>query len=45
MIIALLAAAAVAATGCDLERPSGAPGCTRLAVDALPTSRPSRRPR
>jgi len=36
MIIALLAAAAVAASGCDLERPSGAPGCTRRAVDALP---------
>lgn len=36
MITALLAAAAVAATGCDLERPSGAPGCTRQAVDALP---------
>lgn len=36
MITALLAAAAVAASGCDLERPSGAPGCTRKAVDALP---------
>jgi hypothetical protein len=36
MITALLAAAAVAATGCDLERPSGAPDCTRAAVDALP---------
>ena len=36
MILALLAAAAVAGSGCDLERPSGAPGCTRRAVDALP---------
>ena len=36
MIIAALAAAAVAASGCDLEQPSGAPGCTREAVDALP---------
>lgn len=36
MITALLAAAAVAATGCDLERPSGEPGCLRAAVDALP---------
>ncbi len=35
MIAALLAAAAVSAT-CDLEAPSGQPGCTRAAVDALP---------
>lgn len=35
MIVALLAAAAVSAA-CDLEAPSGKPGCTRAAVDALP---------
>lgn len=35
MIAALLAAAAVSAA-CDLEAPTGAPGCTRAAVDALP---------
>lgn len=35
MILALIAAAAISA-GCDLERPSGQPGCTRAAVDALP---------
>lgn len=35
MFLALLAAAAVSAS-CDLERPSGAPGCTRAQVDALP---------
>lgn len=35
MMFALLAAAAISAT-CDLEAPSGAPGCTRAAVDALP---------
>jgi len=34
MIAALFAAALVSAT-CDLEKPSGAPGCTRAAVDAL----------
>ena len=34
-MIALLAAAAISAT-CDLEAPSGKPGCTRAAVDALP---------
>ena len=34
MIAALFAAAAVSAT-CDLEKPSGAPDCTRAAVDAL----------
>lgn len=35
MLLALLAAAAVSAA-CDLEHPSGGPGCTRAAVDALP---------
>src|SRR6185503_18281071 len=35
MIVALFAAAAVSAA-CDLEKPSGQPGCTRAAVDALP---------
>lgn len=35
MIAALFAAAAVSAA-CDLESPSGQPGCTRAAVDALP---------
>jgi hypothetical protein len=36
MITALLLAAAVAvAADCDLEAPSGAPSCTRAAVDAL----------
>ncbi|WP_296597325.1 phosphatidylinositol-specific phospholipase C1-like protein [Phenylobacterium sp.] len=35
MIAALLAVAAVSAA-CDLEAPSGAAGCTRAAVDALP---------
>lgn len=35
MILAALAAAAIAAN-CDLEHPSGKPGCTRAAVDALP---------
>lgn len=35
MIAALLAAAAISAA-CDLEAPSGDPGCTRAAVDALP---------
>jgi hypothetical protein len=35
MFAALLAAAAVSAA-CDLEHPSGLPGCTRAAVDALP---------
>src|SRR6478609_9076425 len=38
MMLAMLAAAAVSAT-CDLERPSGAPGCTRAAIDALPMNR------
>ncbi|MBW8813156.1 MAG: phosphatidylinositol-specific phospholipase C1-like protein [Caulobacterales bacterium] len=40
MLATLLAAAAVHAAAvspaCDLERPSGQPGCTRAAVDALP---------
>ena len=35
MFAALLAAAAVSAA-CDLEAPSGKPGCTQAAVDALP---------
>lgn len=36
-MLALMIAAAVAVPAdCDLERPSGAPGCTRAAVDALP---------
>lgn len=40
MIAALLAAAALAGSGaisanCDLEHPSGKPGCTRAAVDKL----------
>ncbi|TAL31479.1 MAG: hypothetical protein EPN98_16065 [Phenylobacterium sp.] len=35
MLAALIAAAAVSAA-CDLEKPSGQPGCTRAAVDALP---------
>lgn len=38
MIAALLAAAAISAS-CDLETPSGTPGCTRDAVDALPMNR------
>lgn len=40
MLIPMLAAAAlVIAPDCDLERLSGAPGCTREAVDALPMTR------
>lgn len=35
MIITILAATAAIASGCDLEAPSGEPGCTRSAVDAL----------
>lgn len=37
-MLAMILAAALAAIspGCDLERPSGSPGCTRRAVDALP---------
>jgi hypothetical protein len=36
MILAALAAAAAISATCDLEHPSGKPGCTRAAVDALP---------
>jgi hypothetical protein len=36
MFAALFAAVAAVSAACDLERPSGAPGCTRAAVDALP---------
>jgi hypothetical protein len=36
MILAALAVTAVMAANCDLEHPSGRPGCTRAAVDALP---------
>src|SRR5436190_13469294 len=36
MLIAVLAAAAAISATCDLERPSGQPGCQRAAVDALP---------
>lgn len=36
MIDLLLAAGLAVAANCDLERPSGAPGCTRAVVDALP---------
>jgi hypothetical protein len=36
MLIAALAATAAISATCDLERPSGEPGCTRAAVDALP---------
>ena len=36
MIAALLLAAAAVTATCDLEKPSGQPGCTRSAVDALP---------
>ena len=40
MLIPFLAAATlVIAPDCDLERPSGAPDCTRDAVDALPMTR------
>src|SRR5215475_59679 len=36
MLASILAAAAVAISpGCDLEHPSGKPGCTKKAVDAL----------
>jgi hypothetical protein len=34
-MIAALFAAAVVSAACDLEKPSGEPGCTRAAVDAL----------
>ena len=36
MIPLILAAALAIAPTCDLEKPSGAPGCSRAAVDALP---------
>ncbi len=36
MISFLLAASLTVAANCDLEKPSGAPGCRRAAVDALP---------
>ena len=36
MLNAILAAALAVAASCDLEHPSGKPGCTRAAVDALP---------
>lgn len=39
MLIAALAAAAAISASCDLEHPSGRPGCTRAAVDALPMNR------
>lgn len=39
MIAALFAAALAIAGSCDLEHPSGKPGCTRAAVDALPMNR------
>lgn len=39
MIAPMLAAALTIAPTCDLERPSGEPGCAREAVDALPMTR------
>lgn len=36
MISAVLAAALAVAANCDLEHPTGRPGCTRAAADALP---------
>lgn len=39
MIAALFAAALAVSASCDLEHPSGRPGCTRAAVDALPMNR------
>jgi hypothetical protein len=36
MLSLILAAALTISPGCDLEKPSGSPGCTRAAVDALP---------
>jgi hypothetical protein len=38
MISLILAAAVAVSPTCDLERPSGAAGCTRKAVNALPMS-------
>lgn len=39
MIAALFAAAMAVSASCDLEHPTGRPGCTRAAVDALPMNR------
>jgi hypothetical protein len=39
MLTTVLAAALAVAANCDLEHPSGKPGCTRAAVDALPMNR------
>jgi hypothetical protein len=39
MIAAIFAAALAVSASCDLEHPSGKPGCTRAAVDALPMNR------
>jgi hypothetical protein len=39
MIAAIFAAALAVSASCDLEHPSGRPGCTRAAVDALPMNR------
>ncbi|MDO8378728.1 phosphatidylinositol-specific phospholipase C1-like protein [Phenylobacterium sp.] len=36
MISLLLAAGLAVAANCDLEHPSGAPGCTRRVIDAVP---------
>jgi len=36
MLALMLAAATIIAADCDIEKPTGAPGCTRAAVDALP---------
>src|SRR5690349_2033420 len=36
MLAALFAATLAVSPACDLEHPSGQPGCTRAAVDALP---------
>ena len=36
MLHLVIAAGLAIAANCDLERPSGAAGCTRAAVDALP---------
>jgi hypothetical protein len=39
MFAALFAALLAVSPNCDLERPSGQPGCTRAAVDAVPINR------
>jgi hypothetical protein len=39
MILTILAAALALSADCDLETPSGAPGCARAQVDALPINR------